>query len=254
MPDSRQRSSSCIVHYPDDREITTPHHLQKQIPKFVQHKTLFSPLQLQWSPISSSQTKPREGIAFSVFRLGNTVSSVDAAAHALQLTDPVLQLCLTGAHLSRALYFACDNLLWARAVGLAPGFDKERWGLRASSCYLLSLLLSLLRDAYVLARLAACYARERRRCRQAPPPPSSTDNGSACCHPPGDVLPSDLMEALWASPAVTLDVVKNACDLFIPLDQLGVYRSGAGVVGLCGLLSSLIGILTLLEPRLKLKP
>ncbi|XP_023671094.1 peroxisomal membrane protein 11A isoform X2 [Paramormyrops kingsleyae] len=189
-----------------------------------------------------------------LFRLGNTVSSVDAAAHALQLTDPVLQLCLTGAHLSRALYFACDNLLWARAVGLAPGFDKERWGLRASSCYLLSLLLSLLRDAYVLARLAACYARERRRCRQAPPPPSSTDNGSACCHPPGDVLPSDLMEALWASPAVTLDVVKNACDLFIPLDQLGVYRSGAGVVGLCGLLSSLIGILTLLEPRLKLKP
>lgn len=189
-----------------------------------------------------------------MFRLGNTVSSVDAAAHALQLTDPVMQLCLTGAHLSRALYFVCDNLLWARAVGLAPGFDKERWGHRASSCYLLSLLLSLLRDAYVLARLAAYYARERPRCRQAPPPPGSTDNGSACCHPTGDVLPSDLTEALWASPAVALDVVKNVCDLFIPLEQLGVYRSSAGVVGLCGLLSSLIGILTLLEPRLKLKP
>ncbi|XP_048828544.1 peroxisomal membrane protein 11A [Brienomyrus brachyistius] len=189
-----------------------------------------------------------------LFRLGNTVSSVDAAAHALQLTDPVLQLCLTGAHLSRALYFVCDNVLWARAVGLALGLDKERWGLRASYCYLLSLLLSLLRDAYVLARLAAYYARGQQRCRQAPPPPSSTDNGSACCQPPGSVLPSNLMEVLWASPAVALDVVKNMCDLFIPLDRLGVYRSSAGVVGLCGLLSSLIGILTLLEPRLKLKP
>lgn len=63
-----------------------------------------------------------------------------------------------------------------------------------------------------------------------------------------------LIESLRSHPALILDVLKNACDLFIPLDKLGVYRTNEGVVGLCGLVSSLIGILLVLKPSLKNKP
>jgi len=48
-------------------------------------------------------------------------------------------------------------------------------------------------------------------------------------------------------------VVKNLCDLSGPLDTLGIYKTNPGVIGFCGLLSSLVGILTLASPHLKLK-
>lgn len=63
-----------------------------------------------------------------------------------------------------------------------------------------------------------------------------------------------LIRVLRNNPPLLLDLVKNACDLFIPLDKLGLYRTSPGFVGLCGLTSSLLSILTILHPWLKLKP
>ncbi|XP_059363014.1 peroxisomal membrane protein 11A-like [Carassius carassius] len=36
--------------------------------------------------------------------------------------------------------------------------------------------------------------------------------------------------------------------------KLGIYQTNAGVVGFCGLVSSLLGILSVLRPSLKIKP
>ena len=63
-----------------------------------------------------------------------------------------------------------------------------------------------------------------------------------------------LVRVLRNNPPLLLDVVKNACDLFIPLDKLGLYKTNPGFVGLCGLTSSILSILTILHPWLKLKP
>lgn len=63
-----------------------------------------------------------------------------------------------------------------------------------------------------------------------------------------------LLRVLRGNPPLLLDLLKNACDLFIPLDKLGLYRSSPAFVGLCGLASSLLSILTILHPWLKLKP
>lgn len=63
-----------------------------------------------------------------------------------------------------------------------------------------------------------------------------------------------LARVLRSHPPLLLDLVRNACDLFIPLDKLGLWRSGPGVVGLCGLVSSILSLLTLICPWLRLKP
>ncbi|PNJ22926.1 PEX11B isoform 3, partial [Pongo abelii] len=63
-----------------------------------------------------------------------------------------------------------------------------------------------------------------------------------------------LARVLRGHPPLLLDVVRNACDLFIPLDKLGLWRCGPGIVGLCGLVSSILSILTLIYPWLRLKP
>lgn len=53
---------------------------------------------------------------------------------------------------------------------------------------------------------------------------------------------------------VMMDTVKNGCDLFIPLTALGVTKCTPGTIGLLGIISSLIGLYTIIDPLYKLSP
>ncbi|KAL0968308.1 hypothetical protein UPYG_G00265140 [Umbra pygmaea] len=189
-----------------------------------------------------------------LLRLGNTVNSIDAAKRTLQLSDPVLRLCLTMANLSRALYFTCDSLLWATNVGLVHGVDKERWSLNASRCYFLSLVMSLTRDVYTITQLMVQRTRDRQFQHKIDQHLNESPDVATVILPQLDAFVYLLIESLKSHPSVALDTLKNICDLFIPLDRLGLYRSNPGVVGFCGLISSILGIVSVLQPGLKIKP
>ncbi|XP_071355751.1 peroxisomal membrane protein 11A [Trachinotus anak] len=189
-----------------------------------------------------------------LFRLGNTVNSIEAAKRTMQLSDRVLCLCLTAANINRALYFICDNVLWARSVGLIRDIDKERWSLNASRCYFLSLVMNLTRDVYIVVQLMMQRARDKHFRQKMDQHLSESPEVAEAVIPQLDALLFILLESLKSHPAVALDTLKNICDLFIPLDRLGIHRSNAGVVGFCGLISSLIGIVTLAQPKLRMKP
>lgn len=189
-----------------------------------------------------------------LFRLGNTVNAIEAAKRTMQLSDRVLCLCLTVANINRALYFICDNVLWARSVGLIRDIDKEHWSLNSSRCYFLSLVMSLTRDFYIVVQLMTQRARDKHFRQKLEVHLSENPEVAEAVIPQLDAFLFLMWESLKSHPAVALDTLKNVCDLFIPLDKLGIYRSNAGVVGLCGLISSLIGILTLAQPKLRIKP
>ncbi|XP_033490554.1 peroxisomal membrane protein 11A [Epinephelus lanceolatus] len=189
-----------------------------------------------------------------LFRLGNTINSIEAAKRTMRLSDRVLCLCLTAANVSRALYFICDNVLWARSVGLIRNIDKERWSVNSSRFYFLSLVMSLTRDVYVVLRLMAERARDKHFRQKMELHLNESPEVAEAVIPQLDAVLFLLWESLKSHPAVALDMLKNICDLFIPLDRLGIYQSNAGVVGFCGLISSVIGIVTLTQPVLKLKP
>lgn len=189
-----------------------------------------------------------------LFRLGNTINSIEAAKRTMQLSDRVLCLCLTAANMTRALYFVCDNALWARNVGLIRNMDKERWSLNASRCYFISLVMNLIRDAYEILQLMSQKARDRRFRQKMDRHLNGNPEVADVVVPQLDAFLFLLLEILKSNPAVALDTLKNICDLFIPLDRLGIYQSNAGVVGFCGLISSVLGIITLAQPKLKIKP
>lgn len=67
----------------------------------------------------------------SVFRLGNSADALEAAKRAIHLSDMVLRFCITVSHLNRAMYFACDNILWAGKSGLVSRMDQEKWSQRS---------------------------------------------------------------------------------------------------------------------------
>ncbi|XP_045913897.1 peroxisomal membrane protein 11B [Micropterus dolomieu] len=210
-----------------------------------------------------SQLEAHMSLTRKLLRLGNSVEALEAAKRAIHLSDSVLRLCLTISHLNRAMYFACDNVLWAGKTGLIPKLDQHKWSQRSFRYYLFALILNLTRDVYELRLLIECEERTRAAKSQNSPYPSTTlptDQLSS----PAAALPVVstwlrrqlrlLVAVLYNNPPLLLDLLKNSCDIFIPLDRLGIYPTGSGFVGACGLASSVLSILTMVHPWLKLKP
>nr|XP_020633085.1 peroxisomal membrane protein 11B [Pogona vitticeps] len=193
-----------------------------------------------------------------LFRLGNSADALEAAKRAIHLSDMVLRFCITVSHLNRAMYFACDNVLWAGRSGLVPHMDQEKWSQRSFRYYLFALILNLSRDAYEIRLLM-----EREASGKGAKGGGGGDGGPVPGGEDGRLQHLALRlrqqlrllaRVLRDNPPLLLDVAKNACDVFIPLDKLGLYRTSPGFVGLCGLTSSVLSILAIVYPWLKLKP
>ncbi|XP_053447764.1 peroxisomal membrane protein 11B isoform X1 [Nycticebus coucang] len=222
------------------------------------------------SPELQKQIRQLEGhlsLGRKLLRLGNSADALESAKRAVHLSDVVLRFCITVSHLNRALYFACDNVLWAGKSGLAPRVDQEKWAQRSFRYYLFSLIMNLSRDAYEIRLLMeqeslACSRRLKSSGGGISGGIETGELGGSGT--PGRGLPQVavklrlrvllLARVLRGHPPLLLDVVRNACDLFIPLDKLGLWHCGPGIVGLCGLVSSILSILTLICPWLRLKP
>ncbi|NWW71509.1 PX11A protein, partial [Climacteris rufus] len=207
----------------------------------IENKADKKKLVMKLKQLESSMSSGRK-----MFRLGNMVHALVAARKSAELPDVVPRLCLTASHLSRALYFVCDAVLWLRSVGLQPAIDRPKWHSWATKCYYYSLLMSLARDWYEISwRLeqAALEEKTKENCWQK--------HDVKCDGGHGFFL--QFFQVLKRNPPLLLDLVKNLCDLSGPLDTLGIYKSNPGVIGFCGILSSLVGILTLANPHLKLK-
>nr|XP_003230701.1 PREDICTED: peroxisomal membrane protein 11B [Anolis carolinensis] len=212
---------------------------------------------------SVAQLEAHLSLGRKLFRLGNSAEALEAAKRAIHLSDVVLRFCITVSHLNRAMYFACDNILWAGRAGLVPHMDQEKWSQRSFRNYLFALILNLSRDAYEVRLLME---------RETSGKPSQKTGSSMAAGGNGSDVPVGrspvlqrlalrlqlqlrlLSRVLRNNPPLLLDLAKNACDLFIPLDKLGLYKTGPGFVGLCGLASSILSILAILHPWLKLKP
>ncbi|KAM4748172.1 peroxisomal membrane protein 11A [Rhinophrynus dorsalis] len=185
-----------------------------------------------------------------LFRLGNMVHAIEASKAAMQISDPIPCYCLTIANLNRVLYFTCDTILWARSVDLVSDVNKEKWRYRATLFYFYSLLLNLARDFYEISRCMEIEAKDRKRSENN----TDCENNTHLRYSTGiEGFLLMLYLSLKNHPPVLLDTVKNLCDLFSPLDRLKIYHTNQGFIGLCGLVSSITGILTVAKPLLKLK-
>ncbi|CAB1443846.1 unnamed protein product [Pleuronectes platessa] len=189
-----------------------------------------------------------------LLKLGNAVNSVEAAKRSLRLSDRVLCLCLTAANINRALSLICDNVLWARSVGLIRDINQKSWSLTSSRCYFLAVIMNVTRDLYVVLQLMMQKAKDKDFKQKMSLHLSENPEVAEVVIPQLDAFLFLLFESLKSHPAVALDTLKNVCDLFSPLDRLGIYPSNAGVVAFCGLVSSLIGIVTIAKPTLNIKP
>ncbi|XP_014746765.1 PREDICTED: peroxisomal membrane protein 11B [Sturnus vulgaris] len=190
-----------------------------------------------------------------LLRLGGSAEALVGAQRSLHLPDPVLRFCLTLSHLNRALFLACDNVLWAGKTGVLPGLAMDKWSQRSFRYYLFALVVNLSRDAYEIRVLLERAEAARKRGKSPEKRPQlQADGRIQRLRLQLQLQLQLLLQVLRDNPPLLLDVLRNACDLVIPLEKLGLCRSSPGIVGFCGLASSLLSILTILHPWLKLKP
>ncbi|KAM8920685.1 peroxisomal membrane protein 11B [Pelodytes ibericus] len=189
-----------------------------------------------------------------LFRLGNSADAVESAKRAIHLSDVVLRFCITVSHLNRAMYFACDNILWVGKTGLSKKMDQEKWSQRSFRYYLFSLIMNLSRDLYELKLLMEAETGGKRPTSKLGSENGMAPQSSSPLHHVLGIQLRLLIHIFRSNPPLLVDVLKNTCDLFIPLDKLGLYKTNPGFIGLCGLTSSILSILTIVHPWLKLKP
>ncbi|KAM9183497.1 peroxisomal membrane protein 11A isoform 2-T2 [Dugong dugon] len=156
-------------------------------------------------------------------------------------------------NLNRVVYFICDTILWVKSVGLASGINKEKWQMWAARHYYYFLLLSLVRDLYEISLQMEQVAHDRAKKEKSP---SQNPPGQCVADEETEWLQSFLLllfRSLKKQPPLLLDIVKNLGDIMNPLNQLGIYKSNPGIIGLGGLMSSIAGIITVAYPQMRLK-
>ncbi|XP_061030006.1 peroxisomal membrane protein 11A-like [Eubalaena glacialis] len=159
----------------------------------------------------------------------------------------------TGSSLNLVIYFICDPIIFVRSAGLASGINKEKWRMWAARHYYYSLLLSLIRDLYEISLQMEQVAHDRAKREKSP---SQDPLGYSVANEETEWLQFFLLllfRSLKKHLPLLLDTVKNFCDILNPLDQLGIYKSNPGIIGLGGLVSSMAGIITVAYPQMKLK-
>lgn len=171
------------------------------------------------------------GLGRKFLRLGRSLNSVQSAQRSINLLDPVLRITLTTFYINQGVYLLLDHYLWMGKVGLLD-VDKK-WEFTSARLFHFSICLGIIRDLYSLHQTLITLTNKGKR------------------------LSIDirlLIRICKTNPAATLDLVRNLFDLPLPASKLGFIPTHDGVLGVCGLVSSLIGAYQLARPNMKPKP
>ena len=168
----------------------------------------------------------------------------------MQLTDTVLQMTLTLTKLNQAGFLLVDHFIWVGKTGLRP-LNTKYWAKVSSRFWIVTIVLNLLRNFYDILTIITTNI------QPGQPKPKDKENSETQMISEAKNQSSSIDVMRLADPQfrpVIVDTIKNGTDVFLPLSSLGYINISPGTQGLLGVVSSLMGILTIWEPQLKLVP
>ena len=194
---------------------------------------------------------------------------VDAALSSIHIDDYFLRVIITSCNLNQACYLLLDNLLWLNTVGVIELKRKlkpmNEW---SNKFWLFSTILYLARDFHDLIGILQNEAEKEINSKQNDPVNRYTWNETSGAYTTNlasrSNIPGQIMRRILKKIRILLcnknyhplliDTLKNVFDLFLPLSSLDFVKISPGMQGLCGLVSSLLSLLVIWEPKYKLKP
>lgn len=135
---------------------------------------------------------------------------------------------------SYSMFLLCDHIIWFGRSGFTD-VDTNRWNRIACKYWLISITMNLVRDYVEIKRLLANSKLILKY--------KDTDR---------KIIFRNIMAFTEAHKDVLLDTLKNSCDIFLPLAALNYVNLSPGTIGFLGVISSVAGIYTVLDPFAKL--
>ncbi|KAK7868827.1 hypothetical protein R5R35_003662 [Gryllus longicercus] len=180
-----------------------------------------------------------------LLRLGRFLDTLYGALSTLHYPDLTIRITCTLSKITNALYLLADHILWIGRTGLVS-VNNNKWNKVANKYWLYSIIMNLVRDVYEIWRIL-----EREGHRLSYDGFRRMTNGSG-----KKPVPLGLRAITFVQDHkdIVVDTVKNGCDIFIPMTALGYTRLSPGMVGVLGVISSLAGIISLVDPLAKLSP
>lgn len=139
-----------------------------------------------------------------------------------------------------SLQSLADHILWLHSMGLLKLVDKNNkqlWIDRANKFWLYSASINLARDFYELI----CVIQTRRS--------RKSDNLES------DIINFNFKTPIkWARshPKLSCDLIKNACDFWIPYSSINKLDLHPSLIGFLGIISSVMGILQIYDKSYRL--
>ncbi|KAI6652195.1 Peroxisomal membrane protein 11B [Oopsacas minuta] len=180
------------------------------------------------------------GNARKVFRLFGYIEQLRSAVSALSLIDPNKMLLVSSAKLCAAGYLFCDNLVWVNSVNIIS-LNADKWKKYEYRFWLTQIALNSLRDFYEWCLIGI---REIERINSART---------------GEVIPLEpkpihtrLLSICSLNKDLIMDSITNIMDLTIPLTKLGYTHIPEHMIGLIGLITSILRLIPIISPIYKL--
>ena len=172
-----------------------------------------------------------------LLRLGRCMDSLYSALKIMKYPDVTVRVTLSLSKIANALYLLADHIIWIGRVGLFR-VDIEKWSKVANKYWLMTIIMNLTRDIYEIIKILDSAGKGV----------LAAPNLSAIGRQ------YELLYHLRNHKDVVMDAIKNGCDLFIPLTALGFTKFTPGTIGIFGVISSVVGLYTIVHPLYKLTP
>lgn len=178
-----------------------------------------------------------------VLRFGKSIESFYGCLKTVHYNDSWLAFTLTVSRISQTIFLVTDHIIWLARSGLVKNVDVAKWTHKSNKYWLISLIMGIVRDIYEINRVISSY--------------STYKNLSSCIASSVVSVRSakdftncftSLFEFAVTYKHLSIDTIKNFCDIFIPLNSLGFVKLSPRTIGLLGMISSIAGLIVVLNP------
>lgn len=175
-----------------------------------------------------------------MLRLGKSAEALYSVLPLVDHPDVTIRFTLSLSKISNSLFLLCDHVLWLGRTGICE-IETDKWTRLASKYWLYSITMNLIRDFYEISRII------------------KIENDLICpqrCRTLNELFLAigRGFDRIQTHKDVMCDVVKNSCDFFIPLTALGYTKLSPSVIGALGVVSSIAGLVAVLDSKCKLTP
>lgn len=179
----------------------------------------------------------------TVLRFGKSIESFLGCLKTIHYSEAWLAFSLTVSKISQTIFLVTDHIVWLARSGLVRNVDVAKWNTTSSKYWLISLIMNIVRDIYEINKIISSYStfKSLSTCvASSVVSIRSSKDLSKCC--------TSLIGFLITYKHISIDLMKNVCDLFIPMNTLGYVKLSPRTIGLLGMISSICGLIVILNP------